>query len=837
MHYKTAAIWGRYLCDARRAVLAALLGWTGGCLTPAWAQDKSGDSKPGPNPTQTAPRFLALPPAAADPPLPLSLRELLPVPPYAREVRLAPLDVAALLEEDQSRADADKRLRIGVGRALDPRACVGQWNPAPGGGFLWTLAVVSEQAVGLRLHVSGATLPAGGELRLLSAADPRRPDGPYVGAGPFASGSFWSTILPGDTAYIEYRTPVEVTAAPADLPFGIDRVQHLYRDPAVLTGDEREGTCHNDVTCYSAWATVKNAVAGIAFVGESSFICTGQLLNTLAGDLTPYLLTAAHCIENEEMAQSMVVYWRYQTDTCNGTPPALPSVPTSAVAELVATSPYWAYDYSLTLLRGALPPGAYTWAGWTSVEVPDGTPCSCIHHPGGAYKRISFANTVSGAANDFMRLDWYDGPTESGSSGAGAYLDATQQLVGVLSYGPSSCADESYDDFSPFSAIYAGIANWLVDGPDDLFEDNNTCAAAATLAASTYTGLVVKYGDDDWYRVQASSCGPVDVTVNLTHAFGNIDLKLYDACGGNEIAASTGSGDSETVTLPAGESRDYWLRVYLASSVRNTYELTVATTPGGTRVYPIDAGGLPIPDNNATGLTHTYAVPNHGTLTGLKAGLRINHTWNGDVRVKLTHNGTTVTLIDRPGVPGRDAGFNNDGFDVLLDDAASAAIESYNSGGPTVVGTYRPNGLLSAFNGQDAYGLWTLNVADLAAQDTGTLESWTLYVPPLEPCECWGNGDVTGDGATDCADFAVFQRCFTGAGGGAPAPGCQGLNFDCDADIDLDDFHAFSEVLTGPSASRVETPGLPADSEAPATPHTDLPAPREAATSASYKAW
>ncbi|MFH0981214.1 MAG: proprotein convertase P-domain-containing protein [Planctomycetota bacterium] len=475
----------------------------------------------------------------------------------------------------------------------------------------------------------------------------------------------------------------------------------------------------------------------------------------------------------------------------------MPSVPSSSVAELLATSPLLGQDYSLTLIRGELPPGAYTWSGWTTAGVSNGTLCSSIHHPAGSYKRISFAQKASGAAPGYLRLDWYDGPTEPGSSGAGAYLDATKQLVGVLCCGDSSCEDWTWDDFSAFQYIYPDIGLYLQAGSDDVFEDNDTCAAAASVAPSTYTALVLKYADGDWYRVHSSSCGPVEIRLDFTDAFGDIDMKLFDACGGNLVAASTGDGDTEVISLAPGVTADYWLRVYLAGSVRNTYNMTITAPAGGTAVYPIPAG-VAIPDNYAPGVDHGFFVSDHTLMAGLKVGLKITHTWNGDLRVRLTHNGTTVTLIDRPGVPARALGFNNDGFDVILDDAAFTAIEDYDSGGPMVVGTFKPNQMLSAFNGQDAYGPWTLNVADLALYDVGTLDQWDLYVPPAEACECGGDGDFNGDGATDLADFAAFQRCFTGSDAGPLPPGCQVLNFDCDRDVDLEDFSEFIDNVTGP---------------------------------------
>lgn len=50
--------------------------------------------------------------------------------------------------------------------------------------------------------------------------------------------------------------------------------------------------------------------------------------------------------------------------------------------------------------------------------------------------------------------------------------------------------------------------------------------------------------------------------------------------------------------------------------------------------------------------------------------------------------------------------------------------------------------------------------------------------------------DVVDPTGVDLADYAKFQACFSGPGGGVPA-GCESTDFDVDADIDLDDFDVF----------------------------------------------
>ncbi|MCH7849699.1 MAG: hypothetical protein IIB53_15230, partial [Planctomycetes bacterium] len=54
-----------------------------------------------------------------------------------------------------------------------------------------------------------------------------------------------------------------------------------------------------------------------------------------------------------------------------------------------------------------------------------------------------------------------------------------------------------------------------------------------------------------------------------------------------------------------------------------------------------------------------------------------------------------------------------------------------------------------------------------------------------------GNGDFDGDGILNLADFAAFQRCFTGSSAGSITSVCAPGDRDLDNDIDLDDWAHF----------------------------------------------
>lgn len=188
---------------------------------------------------------------------------------------------------------------------------------------------------------------------------------------------------------------------------------------------------------------------------------------------------------------------------------------------------------------------------------------------------------------------------------------------------------------------------------------------------------------------------------------------------------------------------------------------------------------LAIPDGTATYASTTFNVPDSGVITDLNLGLTLPHTWNGDVAVRLSHEATTVVVIDRPGFPDSNPqfGFDNDGFDVLLDDEGTGgAIETIDSAGGVVSPPgYVPNNPLSAFDGMDKQGLWTLEAADFVGSDSGTITAWSLQFANQgnDPCppitDCNNNGvddadDITLGTSQDCNSNTIPDECDIASG-------------------------------------------------------------------------
>ncbi|HEV7506127.1 MAG TPA: trypsin-like peptidase domain-containing protein [Thermoanaerobaculia bacterium] len=524
------------------------------------------------------------------------------------EVRLKAVDRDALLKEDalNERQNPTKMARFGVARGVKVSVGDGDWYEIGGGaagGKLWVADIVSTDAIGIRLHFKDVHLPAGAELAVYApndrtgsggtlkngfpAFDPERYVEHYQGSEVQALRTdFWTGTLFGERVRVEYLAPAGTAAANVELPFAMDKLQHLYADPvakaalSLMQNKGIAGPCHNDVTCFPEWANVAKSASVMDIIFDGGIAsCTGQLLNSQAVDFTPYYLTAHHCLSTPEDAANTEFFWLYQTSTCNGTPPSIESVPRSLGASLLSTSAN--SDYTLLMVEGALPDGLF-WDGWTSAKVADGTDAASIHHPQADFKRISFGfKDQSSACPDsstFVRISWTDGPTEPGSSGSGVYRTDSQQLFGQLFGGPSRCGSETFDCYGAFAATYPKIKTLLKTGTDDSSEQNDSCSKAKNAGKGTQRNRIVKQFDPDWYKISVPAHKTVTIHLAFSNANGDIDLDFFGStCGGSPLFTSRSTDDQEDLQLTNVSNKALlaiW-QVYLADDTRNSYDQTV----------------------------------------------------------------------------------------------------------------------------------------------------------------------------------------------------------------------------------------------------------------------
>ena len=310
---------------------------------------------------------------------------------------------------------------------------------------IWFLKIKSEDAYSINLILENFIIPKGAKLFIYNS-EKTHLIGAFTSQNNKKSKILPTAFISGDEIIIEYSEPKN---ADFHSEFNISSVSHDYRD--FYKNDSQ--WCEVNINCSEGdnWQTVKHSVCKYTYnEGSSTYICTGVLLANTSMDNTPYFLTANHCVNNESAANSMVLYFNYESETCEGTTGS--ETQTLSGTSLRATADSH-LDFSLLELT-SLPPENYLpfYAGWNrNSNISSNT--TCIHHPAGDIKKISKDDDApsTGSFPDYdvnkhwKISDWELGTTEGGSSGSPLF-DFNQRVIGDLSGGEASC-DYNYNDY------------------------------------------------------------------------------------------------------------------------------------------------------------------------------------------------------------------------------------------------------------------------------------------------------------------------------------------------------------------------------------------------------
>ena len=169
------------------------------------------------------------------------------------------------------------------------------------------------------------------------------------------------------------------------------------------------------------------------------------------------------------------------------------------------------------------------------------------------------------------------------------------------------------------------------------------------------------------------------------------------------------------------------LTVTITSS-QGTVQLPATLPTGGPGATTSSTANpaLAIPDDNPTGASSTTTFAGPGIVFDVNATVNITHSYDGDLTATLSApDGTSVLLFGNVG------DLNDNFVNTTLDDEAATAIAA---GTAPFTGSFRPAFPLSAMDGKTLAGTWTLTVVDTSAEDTGTLNSWTVAAAPGPVC-------------------------------------------------------------------------------------------------------
>lgn len=160
------------------------------------------------------------------------------------------------------------------------------------------------------------------------------------------------------------------------------------------------------------------------------------------------------------------------------------------------------------------------------------------------------------------------------------------------------------------------------------------------------------------------------------------------------------SSSNETCDITTAQAGTYHVLVrgysaYTGLSLTGSYTEPNSGGGGNQQAFWQNTSNVSIPDNNSTGITSDIDVDRTGSAGTVEINFEIVHTWRGDLEVDLVApNGATASLHERT-----NSSDSTDNLSMTVSVNASSV---------------------------DADGVWKLRVKDLAGQDTGYIDSWSI---------------------------------------------------------------------------------------------------------------
>ena len=683
------------LCNRWALAIALTLALFSGSGPGAWAQE---DPLPA---LETFPE--PGPPMEPRPPLPEALLSFLSggkngAVPSGIRIEIDAKRWAAIDQAACETCGTGQRLQIGVNEpvgftldiatakreALPQEAGGGLLQRTSNGALLWWTPIEAPGAGGLRLAFEDFWLPEG--VAAYWGSERGEVFGPYTAAGPLGKGYFWSNTLSGDRGYLMLLTETSeaaeqffksrfLLATAAAMKPGFDAAARQFSNVA----NKQLESCAADATCFDTndfpyLDVLRAAVAFLVYQrDDGAYICTGSLLsdNDTASEI-PYFLTANHCFDTQQSADSLECYWDFQTMGCNAgfvDAASVEGVARSLGAQLLATGT--PTDFTFLRLDGPIPGGRW-FLGWTTTPPVSGDILYRVAHPRGAQQAYSVHRVVSnpsiscdGRPNTaYIHSVHSLGATAPGSSGSAA-VNQFGQVAGQL-FG--SCFEENcdacdtgclyYELDGRFSATFSAVETWLaaVSAPpinDDFAgalqltgNQGNTMGsnegATREVGEPSHAGFAT--GATVWWvwsapedaEVTFSTCGSDFDTVIAIYRGAALDALIPVAQGDDECDAQS------QATFTAAMGSLYAIAVQGYATETGTITLAWDSTPISQRAP-----------------TLTSVSPNHGpTSGGTSVTLEgsdltgVDEVRFGDLLANavIVVNGSTITCVSPAGM-------------------------------------------------------------------------------------------------------------------------------------------------------------------------------------------
>lgn len=211
---------------------------------------------------------------------------------------------------------------------------------------------------------------------------------------------------------------------------------------------------------------------------------------------------------------------------------------------------------------------------------------------------------------------------------------------------------------------------------------------------------------------------------NLLDGAANVNIKLSTDGGLTfpiSLAANTPNDGSEVITAPITAAKNCRILIEATGNVFyavNSKPFAIGyevTTSCNSYTY---AAPYSIPES-ATYAEKTIVVPASAReITDVNFNINFKHTYLSDAEIELkSPKGTVVKLFNR-------SCGGTDGSLMLAYDDLGAELTCGMTSSQTVI----PDGLLSAFNGENPGGTWKLRFRDVGVGDSGTINSASISI-------------------------------------------------------------------------------------------------------------
>lgn len=325
-------------------------------------------------------------------------------------------------------------------------------------------------------------------------------------------------------------------------------------------------------------------------------------------------------------------------------------------------------------------------------------------------------------APDFIVMTGSDNATGP-DSGRVAFTAPTN---GTLTFTFAYSTIDIYAFWDQFGYSLNGVYTDLVDD----FDASAGGTVSFNLSAGDVFAWVISTPDGEFGRSTAV-IGDVSFGYTLQQIAGL-------GSGGNFPVGTT--TERWVITDPAGNADTCSFDI----TVNDTEDPTINSSAVVVSNFDDNTGG-PLGNVNSTFGNYQFFIPVTQAITIDDVDVTITgtHTWSGDLDFYLqSPAGTIVHLRDHS------TGNDTPDFDFTFDDEAAQQFNNGTTVSPIGGGlSWRPNGdgentngsagsnptTMSAFDGENALGPWTLHIGDRNGGDFGSLTSWSLTFTTADP--------------------------------------------------------------------------------------------------------